>query len=86
MRYWKDGVFKDVKADYYTTIPDEETLNQFILDEERRSGFTVYCEPVKAGDYDLVLFSRIPVTVPDRELLQLPVFTTREAKQHESKH
>lgn len=80
LKYWRDGCFKKTKADYFVTIPDGVTLNQFIIDEEKRSGYTVYCKPANEGDYDLVLFSRISCSPPDAESVSVAIYTPNEDK------
>lgn len=83
LKYWRDGLFKETKANYFVTIPNEDVLNQFILDEEKRSGYTVYCQPVTQGDYDLVLFSRVSCSAGNQDPVSVPIFTEREAKEYE---
>ena len=72
------AAFKITKANYFAIIQDEATLNQFIIDEELRSGLTVYCEPTGRGDYDLSLFSTIECEVPGDKMYKIPIFIERK--------
>ena len=85
LRYMLNNIaaFKTTKADYFAIIQDEATLNQFIIDEELRSGLTVYCEPSDKGAYDLSLFSTIECDVPGDKMYKIPIFIER--KTNESK-
>ena len=80
LRYMMSNMtqFKETKADYFAVIQDEATLNQFIIDEELRSGHTVYCEPADKGDYNLSLFSTIECEVPGDKMYKVPIFIERK--------
>ena len=66
------------KQRFFVAIPSEECAHQFVLDEEKRSGYDVYAKPIKGETLDLVLFSNIAVDVPDDEIHSINIYKERE--------
>lgn len=66
------------KQRFFIAIPSEAAVQQFVLDEEKRSGYDVYAKPVRGEVLDLVLYSKIGVDVPDDEIHTLNIFKERE--------
>ena len=66
------------KKRFFITLPNDEVRQQFILDEEKRSGYDVYAKPVTGETLSLQLFSKIACDVQDDEIHSLNIYTEKE--------